>query len=138
MPLRLRPLFIIHRADLSVGDGALTEGAPAGRTYFQPEASAPDAVFLSLLLSVCFFFSSHADKTPIRACNSHIWRADIWRHSLCASALSQSRGANSWSLGRRWQGSVAAAAGPESLLPFLKERSSLQAVLQESAATGVA
>lgn len=55
-PLRPRLLFIIHRADLSVGDGAVRQGAAARRTSFQPEASEPDGVFLSLLLSVCFIF----------------------------------------------------------------------------------
>lgn len=54
LPLRPRLLFIIHRADLSVGDGALREGTAAGRTAFHPEASGSDGAFLSLLLSVCF------------------------------------------------------------------------------------
>lgn len=137
MPLRPRLLFIIHRTDLSVRDGALTEGAAAGRTSFYPQASGPDGVFLFLPLSVCFFFSRvpcrqnplSRPQFTLSACRH---KATLASRLLSPSSVTRRRGANS----------AAAVARPESFLvarcPCKKKRGSVQAVLQGGAATGVA
>lgn len=85
LPLCLRLLFIIHRADLSVGDGALREEAPAGRTSSSSRSVQTRRRF-SFPCALPLFFSF--PFAPVRACNSHILRADIWRHSLSASSPS--------------------------------------------------
>lgn len=66
-------------------------GSPSRKNFFSSRSvRTRRRLSFTSALRLFFFFSSNADKTPICACNSHIWRVDIWRHSLSASSLALS------------------------------------------------